>query len=137
MESTAPAEYEKIKGWSPYRSPLRLRRQEALIAQEVAWNEEFCAKYSFFAGSGRPIHTFEDTPWETSSETYTRGEMSAWSDRTFDLYEEWIMGLKAEGKNLAEMTAENMVKQYGYESVQQAETRMADLKRTGARRKSE
>ena len=121
MESTVPEEYEILKDRLPFRSPFRLERQEQVIAQEVAWNERTCAKYPHFAKGGRKIHTYEDTPWETSAETYLRGEMTTWSDRTFYMYESWIQALVKEECNLAQMTAENMVKLYGYTSLEQAE----------------
>lgn len=125
MESTAPVEYAALKKHLPYRSPIRLERQEHVIAQDVAWNEILCAKYPNFAGRGRKIHTYEDTPWSTSIETYLRGEMTTWSDRTFSLYELWINKLIEDGCNLAQITAENMVKLYGYTSIDQAEQWLA------------
>lgn len=121
MESTAPEEYVNLKDRLPYRSPIRLERQEYVIAQEVAWNENLCVKYPNFARHGRNIHTYEDTPWATSAETYLRGEMTTWSDRTFSIYETWIDMLIKSGYNLVQMTAENMVKLYGYTSIEQAE----------------
>lgn len=126
MERTAPEEYEALKDRLPYRSPVRLEHQEYIIAQEVAWNEILCAKYPNFAGRGRKIHTYEDTPWSTSAETYLRGEMTTWSDRTFNIYELWINMLMKDGCNLAQMTAENMVKLYGYTSIEQAEQQLAE-----------
>lgn len=122
---TAPKEYADFKDCLPYRSPIRLERQEYVIGQEVAWNEKLGVKYPNFARHGRKIHTYEDTPWETSAETYLRGEMTTWSDRTFNIYKAWIDMLIKAGYNLAQMTAENMVKLYGYTSVEQVEQQLA------------
>lgn len=121
MESTAPAEYEKLKNYFPWRSEERIERQEKIIAIQVSWNEAVSAQYPNFRKQGRPIHTSEDTPWDTSFETYLRGEMSTWSDQTFALYEQWIQTLLEEGKNLEKITAEKMVQAYGYESLAHAE----------------
>ena len=124
MESTAPAEYEKLREFFPVLSPERIALQEEIIAVEVAWDEEFCAAHPKYAGRGRPIHTSEDTPWSTSSETYRRGELSTYSDQTAVLYGEWIQSLVQSGENLAAMTANILVKEYGYESVEDAEKKM-------------
>lgn len=124
MESTAPEEYAAFKDRLPYRSSIRLKRQEDVIAQEVIWNEILCEKYPYFAGHGRKIHTAEDTSYATSVETYLRGEMTTWSDRTFNLYESWINTLKKTDGNLAQMTAETMVKFYGFPSIEQAEQQL-------------
>ena len=124
MESTAPAEYEKLREFFPVLSPERIALQEEIIAVEVAWDEEFCAAHPKYAGRGRPIHTSEDTPWSTSSETYRRGELSTYSDQTAVLYGEWIQSLVQSGENLAAMTADILVKEYGYESVEDAEKKM-------------
>ncbi|MBQ6622771.1 MAG: DUF4125 family protein [Mogibacterium sp.] len=121
MESTAPEEYEHLKNRLPYRSPERLARQEKIIAMHVAWDEEFRAEYPRYARRGRRIRTSEDTPYATSSETYFRGELTTYSDRTFALYESWMEELKAAGKNIAAMTAEDMVREYGYGSVAELE----------------
>lgn len=126
MESTAPEEYAALKDRLPYRSPIRLEHQEYVIAQEVTWNEILYIKYPNFAKCGRKIHTYEDTPWSTSVETYLRGEMTTWSNKTFNIYESWIDMLIKDDCNLAQMTAENMVKLYGYTSVEQAEQQLSE-----------
>ena len=124
MESTAAQEYEKIKHFFPVLSEERIRMQEETIAIETAWNEAFAASHPKYAGRGRLIHTKDDTPYETSSETYLRGELSTYSDRTAALYCQWILTLKQNGQNLAAMTADILVHAYGYASVEDAEAKM-------------
>ncbi|MBR5740042.1 MAG: DUF4125 family protein, partial [Firmicutes bacterium] len=79
------------------------------------------SKYPKYSGGGRPIHTSEDRPWETSSETYLRGELSTYSDDTFRLYREMVLRRHAEGENLVERIASAQVKQYGYQSLEEVE----------------
>ena len=124
MESTAPEEYEKIRHFFPELSKERIAMQEETIATETAWNEEFAAAHPKYAGRGRYIHTAEDSAYATSSETYLRGELSTYSDKTAALYGEWIRSLKSSGKNLAAMTADVLVREYGYSSVEDAEAKM-------------
>ena len=124
MASTAPEEYEKIKHFFPVLSDQRVREQEDVIAIETTWNEEFAAEHPKYAGRGRLIHTRDDTPYDTSSETYLRGELSTYSDRTAALYSDWIRSLARRGQNLAALTAEALVREYGYSSVEHAESMM-------------
>ncbi|MGN1171209.1 MAG: DUF4125 family protein, partial [Lachnospiraceae bacterium] len=69
-------------------------------------------------------HTGEDTLWNTSYETYLRGELSTYSDRTLELYGRFITELCRQGKNLAEMTLSNTAVLYGYESLEDLEKRL-------------
>lgn len=121
MESTAPDEYEKFREILPKRTLARVERQEKLIRQEMAWAEEFALRYPNIGGTGRKIHTSEDTPWETSQETYLRGEMSTYSDRTMSLYENMIGKMAERGENLTEKILGFMIRFYGYHSLEQAE----------------
>ena len=124
IEHTHPAEYAALADALPVRSAERLAAQESVIAREVAWDEDFCARHPKYASRGRHVHSADDNAYETSSETYLRGEMSTWSDETFRLYRDWNDSLAAEGRNLSEMTAEKLVRQYGYASIDEAEAGM-------------
>lgn len=121
MESTAPEEYENIKHLFPARLQERLAAQEEIISIEISMDEEFCKKYPVYAAGGRSTHTYEDSLYSTSKETYMRGEMSTWSDQTFDIYAEWVRALSDSGCNLPEMTAENIVREYGFGSLAETE----------------
>ena len=127
MRSTAPEDFEKIKGYLPEIGRDRFQRQEKLIMLQVIWTEMIGARYPLTAGRERPVHTSEDTPYQTSFETYLRGEMSTWSDETFELYERCIYEAAAAGRNTAMETLENTAKLYGYESAQALEERLRKL----------
>ena len=85
--------------------------------------EEFAAKFPKLAGEARVIHTYEDTPFMTSYETYLRGELSTYSDMTLKLYGGFIVSVSNEEKNLARMIMERSVKMYGYGSLEEAESK--------------
>jgi hypothetical protein len=121
MESTAPAEYEKIKDNFPTLSEERKKIQETIIAMQVSWMEEFAEKYPKMAANARSIHTSEDNPFNTSYETYLRGEISTYSPELLDLYGRFVAELAKNGKNLAYETMLNTARLYGYESVEAAE----------------
>lgn len=124
MESTAPDEYEKLRADLPVISEEKKEIMEGIIAIQVAWMEAFAAKYPKVAGNARAIHTYEDTPYNTSYETYLRGEMGTYSDTMLLLYGTFVAGLAREGKNLAYLTMEHTVHMYGYADIETAEQKM-------------
>lgn len=127
MQSTAPSEYEKFKDSLEAIDDERRTIAEQVIAIQVGWLEEFVAEYPALAGQIRYIHTSEDTPYDTSAETYLRGELDTYSKDTFILYCRYVIGLYKEGKNLNKMIMENTVLQYGYKSLDDAQKRMENI----------
>ena len=121
MESTAPERYAELADILPKRSKERIQMQEEMIAQQIRWEEDFAAKFPGIASTGRVIHTSEDTPWDTSIETYARGEISTYSDRTVGLLKKLYDQMAADHENLTEKTLRNMTALYGYESLEEAE----------------
>lgn len=123
MESTEPERYKEFSGKLPVILPERKAIMEEVIAIQVAWMEEFAENYPKLAANARTIHTKDDTAFDTSYETYLRGELKTYSEETFVLYARFIVDLCKKNKNLAVMIMENTVKLYGYESLDQAEKR--------------
>lgn len=124
MESTAPEQYLEIKDNFPELSKERKQIAEQIIGIQVGWLEEFREKYPRLSEQIRYIHTYEDTPYDTSAETYLRGELATYSEGTFILYGKYVLSLSGEGKNLNMMIMENTVRLYGYENLEDAEKRM-------------
>lgn len=124
MKSTAPEEYELLKKDLPVRSPERELIAEEIIKIQVAWMEEFAKEYPEMAINARSIHTYEDNAFNTSYETYLRGELGTYSEETFVLYGRFITALLQQGKNLAYETMTNTAKLYGYASVEDAEEKL-------------
>lgn len=123
MESTAPEEYKNLADKLPKLSPERIEKQEQIISKRVKWEEDFAKKFPALHDTARPIHTSQDTQWETSFETYARGEISTFSDKTVDLYLKMVEDMDSKGQNLSEITVLYMVKFYGYESLEKANER--------------
>ncbi|MBQ4259675.1 MAG: DUF4125 family protein [Lachnospiraceae bacterium] len=124
MESTAPERFTQFQDSLPVRSPERIQIQEEIIKIQVQWMEAFAAQYPKMAIHARTIHTKDDTPYDTSYETYLRGEMSTYSEETLMLYGRFIVGLLQEGRNLAYEIMNNTARLYGYESVEDAESKI-------------
>lgn len=126
MESTAPEKYEEIKDHFPELSPEKRSIIEQICGLQVKWMEEFAAEYPALADNARSIHTYEDNPFNTSYETYLRGELGTYSDKMLELYGRYIVAYAAEGKNLAYDIMGNSVRMYGYRDIGEAERKTKD-----------
>lgn len=120
MESTAPLEYAAFADQLPPISSEKKAIMEQVIALQVKWMEEFAAKYPNLADEARRIHTSEDLPYDTSYETYLRGELGTYSDRMLEMYGRYIVAHAQEGRNVAREIMENTVHFYGYQDLETA-----------------
>ena len=59
--------------------------------------------------------------FDTSYETYLRGEISTYSDKMLQLYGAHVVRCVNEGINIARQTIENTAKLYGYASLEEFE----------------
>lgn len=121
MKSTTPEKYRELEKDLPVLDEQRIAIQEEIIKIQVGWMEEFAKKYPRMAGNARSIHTSEDTPFNTSYETYLRGELGTYSEETFLLYGRFITDLLKADRNLAYEIMEQTAKLYGYENIEAAE----------------
>lgn len=121
MQSTAPSEYERIKDYFPVLSSEKQAIIEQIVAMQVVWMEEFEQQYPKLAGNARSIHTTEDNLFNTSYETYLRGELGTYSDKMLELYGRYVVDCARREGNLAYEIMQNSVKLYGYKSMEEAE----------------
>ncbi|MCR4584484.1 MAG: DUF4125 family protein [Lachnospiraceae bacterium] len=124
MESTAPARYEEIKDNFPVLSEERRQLQEGIIAVQVGMMESFAARFPKMAGNARSIHTSEDTEFDTSYETYLRGEISTYSDETLLGYGRLLAAFAKDGRNIAYEIMNNTARLLGYAGVEDAEEKL-------------
>ena len=129
MESTAPEKYEEIKNHFPHLTEEKKAIIEQICGMQVGWMEEFAGLYPALAENARSIHTYEDNPFDTSYETYLRGELGTYSDKMLELYGRYIVDYAKAGRNLAEDIMGNSVRMYGYESIEEAERKTAAAQR--------
>lgn len=119
-ESTSPEEWDRIKDNFPIIPPEKKQIMEEIIKIQVEWMEVFAKEYPGLASHARRIHTSEDMPWDTSYETYLRGEMGTYSDKMLKLYGQFIVGIVKEGDNLAYRIMNETIHMYGYSSFEEA-----------------
>ncbi|MDE7478312.1 MAG: DUF4125 family protein, partial [Lachnospiraceae bacterium] len=120
MESTAPLEYARFADQLPPVSDEKKAVIEQIVSLQVKWMEEFAAAYPNLADDARSIHSAEDLPYDTSYETYLRGELGTYSDRMLEMYGRYIVEHAQEGKNVAREIMENTVHFYGYKDLEAA-----------------
>lgn len=125
MEHTAPERYAEIKDNFPVLTDEKKTIIEQIVAIQVGWMEEFASKYPAMGERARRIRTADDSAYDTSYETYLRGELGTYSDKMLELYARFIVGLSGEGKNLAYETMQNTAQLYGYQTIEDAERFMA------------
>ncbi len=123
-ETTAPEEYAKIKDSLPMISDEKKQIIEAITSIQVGMMEDFAKDYPKAAGEARSIHTAEDTPYNTSYETYLRGEISTYSDETLGLYGRFVARCAKDNINIAKETIANSAKLYGYASLDDMESKL-------------
>lgn len=121
MEYTVFEEYEAIKDQFPECSPKKRAIVDQIAELQVEWMEEFAEEYPNMAANARSIRSSTDTPYNTSYETYLKGELLTYSDQTLGLYGRWIVELEKKGENLAKIIMTNTALLYGYESLEAAE----------------
>jgi hypothetical protein len=120
MQSTSPIEFTRIKHMLPPLEPVIISLIESIMAIELQWEEEILVKYPYILGAGRPIYSSADTQFATSLETYLRCELATYSQGTLEYFMKNILQQKADGINGAELTLKYTVKQYGYQSLEEA-----------------
>ena len=126
MKSTNPEKYAQLEPQLSVISEERIQIQEEIIKIQIGWMEAFAESYPKLSANARSIHTEEDSAYNTSYETYLRGEMGTYSEKTFVLYVNFIIACLRNGKNLSYETMEHTVKLYGYASLEDAEKKMKE-----------
>lgn len=121
MESTAPLKYKELEKNLPALSEEKKTIIEEIVKIQVGWMEEFAKEYPKMAQNARTIHTYEDSEFDTSYETYLRGELGTYSDAMLLLYGRFITELAVAGENLAKIIMTNTALLYGYSSLEEAE----------------
>jgi len=94
---------------------------DKIVNIQCKWQEEMFRKYPKLMRGARPVYSSQDSPFQTSFETYLRGELETYSHNTLaSLYDD-IVGMQKEGKNMAEELYKQLVMDLGYESLEEAE----------------
>lgn len=121
MKSTDPENFKAMEGHLPVISPEKSAVIEKIVGLQLDCVLELQPKYPKFVNQGRSIHSNEDTLYNTSYETYLRGELCSYSEKTVQLYYEMLVEHEKEGKNTARLYMKQVAEQYGYSDLETAE----------------
>ena len=121
MKYTAPFEFGRISHLLRFPTITAEEIISEIVETEVKWMEEYEKQYPYMAAGNRPVHSSADSEYVTSFETYLRGELHTYSEKTLKLYLDMIRNLKKDGKSLSLTVMDAMVKAYGYKDIDDAE----------------
>lgn len=124
MEHTAPEEYKALKDRLPHRDKARKVLEELLVSLMMDWTRETAEKFPSVMSMGRSLSSAEDGIFNTSSETYLRGELGTYSDRTLELYAAMLLSRMKDGRNPVRETLEHTAALYGYPSLEETERKL-------------
>lgn len=124
MQHTSPSEYAKIEHRLPSLDPEIIPLIDKIVKIVMEWEEELSVKFPNILKRGRPIYSTNDSMFVTSVETYLRGELMTYSQRTLELYYQNVLKQQSERINGSEITLLYMVKQYGFNTLAEANEKL-------------
>lgn len=114
MKYTDPFEYSKRSVILEKISPEKEELVAKIMSIYMEWEKEFFLRFPVYASMGRVLYSYQDNEEETSVETYLRGELYSYSEKTLSLYFNYINKMYKEGKNLAIENMDNIAKFQGF-----------------------
>lgn len=122
METTYPEEYEQIKAHLPAVSEKKAKMVDRLAQIHVEWDKWMLTNYPNIRQNGRVLTTQDDNVADgSSSESYLRGEMLTYSEKTVELILQETEAAYEKGDNLLRQIIANETAFYGYASLEEAE----------------
>ncbi len=114
MESTAPEEYAGLRDRLPVVEEGIKPIIEAICSIQVGMMEEMLKKHPALQARARSLRSSQDGPWNTSYETYLRGELGTYSPLLVNLYGRMLARKAGRGENFAQEILEQSARLYGY-----------------------
>ena len=129
MKYNSPEEYEKIKDILEKASEEKTDLINKIMFIYMEWEKEFFERYPIFSSMGRPLYSSEDDNIETSIETYLRGELLSYSEKTLKLYLNYIIDNKEKNINLAIKNMDNLARMQGFNDSDEVEEYYKNLQK--------
>jgi len=126
MEFSQPIEYEQIKDRLMVIPEETKMHIDTIVEINMLWNEALVEQYPNLKAKGRKNRSSEDTAYDTSIETYMKGELATYSIKTIELLNSYTCEQANKGNNLSEEILLNTVKFYGYKSLKQADEKIRE-----------
>ena len=129
MKYNSPEEYEKIKNILEKASDEKTDLVNKIMFIYMEWEKEFFERYPIFSSMGRPLYSSEDDNIETSIETYLRGELLSYSEKTLKLYLNYVIDNKEKNINLAIKNMDNLARMQGFNDSDEVEEYYKNLQK--------
>ena len=97
---------------------------EELVRLKVDWQRAMLRDYPAVMNGARPLTDEDAQAQMTSFETYARGELETYSERTLELLRRDLSAMQAGGESLSEKVYDGLVRASGYASLEEAERRL-------------
>ncbi len=128
METTFPEEYEEVKKYLPEISPENREKTEEIVKINLEWDAYMAEHYPNIRKRGRVSTTAEDNELAGSSmESYLRGELMTYSEKTLGLIYRETKAAYEKGENLLKDMIANETRFFGYETLEDAEKRHGEI----------
>ena len=85
---------------------------------EIEWQKEFIAEYPKLMANARGLTDSDKSSLDVSFERYLKAELESYSQKTLSLLKDDVMSYKKEGINMSEKIYEELVKNYGFNSLE-------------------
>ena len=121
MSSTDPEGYLHFLPELPPVSGEKKRLVEAIWQLMLPQTVELRRKYPNVGKLGRPLRSADERNGYASVETYEKGELMTYSEKTLSALLAWIESQAAAGVNVAAKIQENGILSVGYASMEEAE----------------
>lgn len=118
MRETHPQEFAALQAQLPVVSASAKVMIEEIVAVHLTWQREVALAYPTLLSHGRAATGAEKG---TSLETYLRGELSTYSEKTLELYRALVLAKQQAGQNEAKENLWHQVRQYGFASLEDCE----------------
>ena len=129
MKHNSPEEYKKIKDILEKASDEKTDLVNKIMFIYMEWEKEFFERYPIFSSMGRPLYSSEDDNIETSIETYLRGELLSYSEKTLKLYLDYVIDNKEKNINLAIKNMDNLARMQGFNDSDEVEDYYKNLQK--------
>ena len=129
MKYNSPEEYKKIKDILEKASDEKTDLVNKIMFIYMEWEKEFFERYPIFSSMGRPLYSSEDDNIETSIETYLRGELLSYSEKTLKLYLNYVIDNKEKNINLAIKNMDNLARMQGFNASNDVEEYYKNLQK--------
>lgn len=125
MESTDPEYYRsKLEPYLPKADEETTAMIGEIAEYLVGCDREFALQYPGLGRKSRPISAEQDSGYETSAETYIKGELRTYSQFTLKHFLDYVRACRGDGVNFSFLVKDKMVRMYGFDSLEDAERKM-------------